>query len=210
MRHLFTLLFLALAACNSTPPALKDDDGPKSQVISVLSNGWHTAIILPGPKVRETGLLPESADFPEAAFLEFGWGDEVYYPAKDPTFEMAWSAAMTPTPAVMHVAVRSMAPYSFDNFDVIELSLSEKGFRHLLEAIANEFERPEGGRAASVSAGLYPESHFYKAKGEFHIFNTCNTWTARMLQAGGVNISPSGISTANELMDRLGRTVGSA
>ena len=37
----------------------------------------------------------------------------------------------------------------------------------------------------------------------------CNTWTARMLRAGGVNLLPSGVITADELMARLRAAVGS-
>ena len=57
-----------------------------------------------------TGLLPEAADFPDAAFLEFGWGDRTYYPAKKKTLGMTLAAALVPTPAVMHMAGHATAP----------------------------------------------------------------------------------------------------
>ncbi len=209
----FTILWVIsgfwLAACSSTSPGLKADTGPRTQTISVISNAWHTAIVLPGPKVVKTGLLPESADFPDAAFLEFGWGDRVYYPADEPTFEMALTAAMTSTPAVMHIAVRSQAPYSYEGLEVIDVALTKEGFTLLVKAIAGELKRPQGGRTEPVSTGLYPQSYFYEAKGSFHLFNTCNTWTARMLQTGGLELSPTGVSSANELMARLRRAVAS-
>ena len=74
---------------------------------------------------------------------------------------------------------------------------------------SEESERPRGGRAEPISRGLYLDSNFYKARGTFHLFNTCNTWTARMLRAGGVNLSPSGVITADELVARLRAAVGS-
>ncbi len=55
----------------------------------------------------------------------------------------------------------------------------------------------------------YPDSNFYDARGRFHLFNTCNTWTARTLRAGGVNLSPSGVITADELVVRLRAAIGS-
>ena len=58
-----------------------------------------------------------------------------------------------------------------------------------------------------MSRGLYPDSLFYNARGAFHLFNTCNTWTARKLKQGGVAISPSGVVTADGLMRRLRRAV---
>ena len=83
------------------------------------------------------------------------------------------------------------------------MALTEGGFLNLVEALAAGFERPAGGRAEAISRGLYPDSRFYNALGEFHLFNTCNTWTARVLRAGGLALSSSGIITADGLMARL-------
>ena len=196
-----------LATCETAPPPPPDDDGPRSRLIQVASNGWHAAIVVPAPALADTGLLPETADFPDAAFLEFGWGDRVYYPAKEKTLGMTLAAALAPTPAVMHMAGLAAAPKDRGSgMEVVPVALTEAGFLNLIEALAAEFERPAGGRAKAVSRGLYPDSHFYNALGEFHLFNTCNTWTARMLRAAGVGLSPSGIVTADGLMARL-RTV---
>ena len=153
--------------------------------------------------------LPEAGDFPEAAYLEFGWGDRIYYRAKDPGPAIALEAALTPTPAVMQVTGHTRPPLQLpDGDEVVSLALTQIGLRGLFEAIAGDFTRPEGNRAAPLSPGLYPNSRFYEAEGSFHLFNTCNTWTARMLQAGGVALSPSGVTTADELMDRLRVAVG--
>ena len=194
-----------LAACAATPPPPSLEDGPPVHTVAVASNGWHTAIVVSRPGVAATGLLPEVDDIPDAIFLEFGWGDRVYYPAKDPTVGMALGAALTPTPAVMHMAGRSHAPVAGQgNPDVVLVRLTQDGFEHMVRAIAGEFTRPEGGgRAQAISKGLYRNSKFYEAEGSFHLFNTCNTWTARMLWAGGVKLSPSGVVSADDLMARL-------
>ena len=195
-----------LATCETAPPPIApDDDGTAHPyVIQVASNGWHTAIVVPAPALASTGLLPEAEDFPGAAFLEFGWGDRVYYPAKEKTIGMTLSAALVPTPAVMHMAGLATAPRDGGSSrEVVTVPSTEAGLLNLIEALAAEFERPADGRAAFVARGLYPGSKFYHARGSFHLFNTCNTWTARMLRAAGVAISPSGIVTADGLMARL-------
>ncbi len=194
-----------LGACAAPLPASETE--ARDQVVYVVSNGWHTAIVVPA--LRASEFLPEAGDFPEAAYLEFGWGDRVYYRAKDPGLAVALEAALTPTPAVMHVTVRPRPPMQIpDGDEVVSLALTKSGLRGLIEAIAGDFTRRQGNRAAPLSPGLYPLSRFYEAEGSFHLFNTCNTWTARMLQAGGVALSPSGIVTADDLMDRLRRAVG--
>ena len=78
-----------------------------------------------------------------------------------------------------------------------------------MRAIAGAFERQAGPRAKPVSRGLYPHSHFYDAHGAFHLLNTCNTRVARMLRAGGLDISPAGIVTGADMMVRLRAVVGS-
>ena len=194
-----------LATCETAPPpTTPDDDSPRTHRIQVASNGWHTAVVVPAPALTATGMLPEAADFPGAAFLEFGWGDRVYYPAKEKTVGMTLAAALAPTPAVMHMAGLAATPRAGGSSrEVVTVGLTETGFLSLIEALAAEFERPAEGRASSVARGLYPGSRFYNARGSFHLFNTCNTWTARMLHAAGVAISPSGIVTADGLMTRL-------
>ena len=198
------------AACALGPPLPPADNGPLSHAVSVFSNGWHTAIVVSRRDVVAAGLLPEADDFPDAAFLEFGWGDQVYYPAKKKTFGMALDATLTATPAVMHMAGLARSPeQTYASSEIVTVAMTESGLRHLVRAIAGEFNRPEGGRAYPVSSGLYPDSNFYSARGSFHLFNTCNTWTARMLRAAGVNLSPSGVITADDLVARLRAAIGS-
>jgi uncharacterized protein (TIGR02117 family) len=193
-----------LATCATITSLPPPDDGPRTHLVQVVSNGWHTAIVIPRRKLISTGLLPEANDFPGASFLEFGWGDREYYPAKDATLGMALAAALVPTPAVTHMAALARAPgLTYPGSEVVPVPLTESGFRYLVGAIAGEFKRPKGARAEPLSRGLYPHSNFYEAHGTFHLFNTCNTWTARMLRAGGVKLSPTGIITADELMSRL-------
>ena len=207
------LLAGILAAC-APAPLLAGDDGDPVHDIRVVSNGWHTAIVVRRAEVLATGLLLEADDFPDAVLLEFGWGDRVYYPSRENTVGMTLGAAFAPTPAIMHIAGLPDWPEQLPpGWEVVPLALSEAGFRAMIGAIAADIQRPESGRAAPVSRGLYGDSHFYDAHGEFHLFNTCNTWTANMLRAGGVAVSPSGVVTADQLISRLeaaleGRPVG--
>lgn len=201
-RSVFVTVLGLLAACAADPPLVRDK-GPRTEAVRVVSNGWHTSIVVARPALDAAGLVPEARDV-TGDFVEFGWGDRVYYPSKDPSIGMALSAALKPTPSVMHVAGLNRPPEAqYTGVEVITVKLSLTGLRNLIGAIAGEFKRPPDRPAAPVSRGLYRDSYFYDARGLFHLFNTCNTWTARTLRAGGVPISARGIITADDLVAGL-------
>jgi uncharacterized protein (TIGR02117 family) len=192
-----------LAACAGVPvPPAPADDGPRDHVIYVISNGWHTGIVLvrddiPPPRI------PEAADIPDATYLEFGWGDREYYPSPRPTAGMALAAALTPTSAVVHLAGRATPPQSVaPDIEVLAVPVSTVGLERLTARLDAAFDRPDDGPAEPVAPGLYPDSRFYPAHGTFHLFNTCNTWIARKLAAAGVPVSTD-VITADALMQRL-------
>ena len=212
MRSLATMLALAgwLVACSAAPATPAVENGAATMNVYVLSNGWHTAIVLPRSSVVDTGMLLEAADIPGAAFLEFGWGDRAYYMAEEPSFGMAVDAALSPSSSVIHMAGLSLEPKAaYPKSETITLKLTWGEFERLVRAVSDVFRRPNGARAKPIAPGHLPMSHFYEAHGEFHLFNTCNTWTARMLEASGIRMSPAGIVTAKELMAQLRKAIRS-
>jgi uncharacterized protein (TIGR02117 family) len=187
------LLGLLLLTAGALAPAAAE------RTIWVTSNGWHTGIVIARADLP-AGAIPETADFPAAAYFDFGWGDMEYYPAPRKTLGMTLGAAL-PGPAVVHLTGLPGHPSRFfPSNETIALRLSEHGFRRLVAYLAATFERRGGARAAPNARGLYPYSSFYPATGQFHLFNTCNTWTARGLAAAGLAVRASGVQRAEELM----------
>jgi len=199
------VLALLLTACAAAPPAPPPSQtylGAKT-VIFVTSNGWHSGIIVAKADLPPDR-LPETADFPEARFLEFGWGDAVFYPAKQVTLGKSLRAVLVPTPAVVHVVGLSAEPARFfPKTEVVSLPIDDENFGRLIEFVDASFERSGAARTAATGPGLYATSRFYPAKGSFHLFNTCNTWTARALAAAGFDVSASGTSRAEALMQQV-------
>jgi len=202
-RLLVVCVSLLAAACRSEPVVSTPSaaaPGEARVTIYVVSNGWHSAIVVPRAALPP-GAIPEAADFPAAAYLSLGWGDAEYFPERDPTTEMALRAALRPTPAVLHLAGLSSHPGRvFPADEVVELEATGQGFEALIAYLDAVFDRDGAERVEASEPGLTRFSLFYPAKGEFHLFNTCNTWTARGLQAGGWPIRVSGTVTAEELM----------
>jgi Protein of unknown function (DUF2459) len=104
----------------------------------------------------------------------------------------------------MHLVGLHQPPQqSYPEGEVLAIALTAAELDRMTAGIDADFERPLGGRATAIGPGLYPDSRFYRARGRFHLFNTCNTWTARKLAAAGLALSPNGVITAGDLMRRL-------
>ena len=203
------LLALVVGACSAEragPLRSEIDRLPSTaerHTIFVTSNGWHSSIVLARADLPP-GRIPEGADFPKARFLEFGWGDAEYYPAKNVTLGMTLRAAVVPTPSVVHIAGLAVAPARrYPSAEVVPLALDAKRLGRLVDFIDATFERRGRARATAIGPGLYPDSRFYPATGQFHLLNTCNTWTARGLAAAGFDIAEPGMARAEALMRQV-------
>jgi uncharacterized protein (TIGR02117 family) len=173
-----------------------------AQRIWVASNGWHSGIVLARADVPES-VIPEIADFPQARFFEFGWGDAEFYPAREAGAWLALRAAF-PGPAVMHVAGLPDHPARiWPQVTILPFAVDTQGLRRLLVFLRNSFDRAGAGRAEVTARGIYPFSLFYPATGRFHLFNNCNTWTAQALTAMGLGASLGGVNTAEDLISRI-------
>ena len=198
---------LLTVACQSSSVVSTPGEAPESAedavTIYVTSNRWHSAIVVSRESLP-AGSIPEAADFPHAIYLSLGWGDAEYYPAGQPTFGMMLRAAFQRTPAVVHLAgLRSQPQDAFPMDEIVELRIPKHEFRNIVVYLDGTFARDGSKRAQSVALGLHGFSLFYRAKGDFHLFNTCNTWTARALRAGGLPIQVFGTVSAEDLMAQV-------
>jgi len=174
--------------------------------IFISSNGWHTGIAIAIADIPD-GRIPEAADFAGAVYLEFGWGNAEFYPTPDPGIGMTLRATF-PGPAVVHVGPLDAPPgEAFSDVEAISLLLDAEPFRLLIDYLHESFERDGKGRVWPSARGIYRFSMFYPATGRFHLFNTCNTWTARGLAAAGFDIRVAGVQRAEDLMQQL-RDIG--
>lgn len=203
------LLLAGLAACAATPiaPAASIEAPPASRTLHVVGHGWHTGIVLRAADVPADA-WPARGDFPDAQYLEVGWGDRDYYPAADPGAWLALKAAFWPTPGVLHVvAFNGAVEGYFGAAEVIELSVSEKGLQKLIEHVRASHELDAAGRPIQLGPGLYGRSRFYASREHFHLFKTCNVWVAAALREAGLPLTPALTISAGSLMARL-RAIG--
>jgi uncharacterized protein (TIGR02117 family) len=164
-------------------PTSKSDE----VTIYIVSHGWHTGIVVPRNQLGEhLAFIPQQMG--EYAFYEFGWGEKDFYQAPENTIPLALQAALWIDDSTMHVAAVPMVPDRyFPSSETVTLQVSTDGLQNLVTAIAASFATDAHGKALYTGNGLYGErSAFFDGTGRYHFFNTCNTWTARMLGTAGV------------------------
>jgi uncharacterized protein (TIGR02117 family) len=175
-----------------------------------VSNGWHTAVVVEGDRLPP-GRWPQRAAFGERRYLEVGWGDRDAYLADRMTVRLALKAAFASRGSALLVAAfDEPVPERFRGIDVIELRVSARGLDGLAEFIEASHAGDAAGRPVRLEPGWTGSSAFYLARGRFHLLNTCNSWTARALQAAGLPLRPALTLTAYHLMQQvtpLGRPV---
>jgi len=191
-------------ARSSEPPARNPAVGLSAQKeIFVASNGWHSAIFIARSAIP-VDADSVAADFPAAYYLGFGWGDADYFSKRDPGVLTLLGAALQPTPSVLHVTGLPTHPRdAFPKGEVIGLRVPADGFRALLGFLNATFARDGAGRVIVHAPGLHSYSTFYRATGDFHLFNNCNSWTARGLAAAGIPIDSDSILRAAGIMEAL-------
>lgn len=157
--------------------------------IYVVSHGWHTGVVILKENLGdELKFLHEH--FGISPYYEIGWGDKGFYEAEEITIQLTLQALFIPTPSVLHiVAVPSDPEKYFSGSEVIKIPISKEAHAILNRSISNTFKKDIKGELIKTRRGLYGKSFFFVAKGSYYITNTCNTWTARILEEAGLPIS---------------------
>ncbi|MDQ6626241.1 MAG: DUF2459 domain-containing protein [Verrucomicrobiota bacterium] len=179
----------------------------------VSSHGWHTSIIVSRRDIP-AGAWPRrvaNETFSGFEFLEVGWGDRKFYTAPKPNAAMALDAVLSPGPSVLHVVglnapIQTALPWSA----LVRVSATRENLARLCRALGESFEPDSTGAAVAVGKGLYGKtSWFYAARGRYYLFNTCDTWTARMMRAGGLpaDTSVAGTWSAGAVIAQARRLV---
>ncbi len=204
-------LILTLFGCAtaSDPPR---GDGGAWRSFYVVNHGLHTGLVIARPDLLQ--VLPALVEaFSDGDFIEFGWGDEDFYRAPQAALSLALGALFGSKASVLHaVRIDGDPRRRFATSEVIEVWVTEDGYRRLLAFVAGTFTLSATGTLAVLGPGLYGKSRFYQAEGRYSLSYTCNTWVAEALAASGCPMSPKAVITAGNAMSQLRRatTVGAS
>lgn len=195
-----TLTFLCSGCAVSNNGDCPVDKQTSAKTIHLVSHGWHVGIVVKRSDIPND-VWPNYKGFNNAEYLEIGWGDRDFYQTPTPHFGITLKAILLPTPSVLHiVAFNNSVTSYFPHSKIIMIRLSDAGFQRLISYIAVSFDKDPVGNAVPSGAGLYGVSQFYRSRDTYHLFRTCNVWTARALHAAGCPARPFLAITEGNLM----------
>lgn len=194
-------LVLMAVRCHLPRQTVSPGEEPDStSAIYVVQHGWHAGIGIRRTHVPDSR-WPVLEAYPDARYLEVGWGEARYYPGQS---RGAWGvlrAGAWPTGSVVHVVpIDGPVPERFSKQTVVRIPVSPAEIDALISFVAETFVVDSAGHAAVVAPGYYADSRFYKSPLTYHAFNNCNHWAAAALEAAGCNVSPRWTFTVGQVV----------
>lgn len=122
-------------------------------------------------------------------YLSFGWGEENFYINTptwgDLTFKNAFKAMFLKSSTLMHIT-----RYKSVGSDWVEIKITESELEKLNDYLQNTFSTDEHGMKILLEdQGYTAIDDFYKAKGSYSCFKTCNTWVNSGFKESGLKSS---------------------
>jgi uncharacterized protein (TIGR02117 family) len=171
-------------------------------------NNFHAEIILPVSNEafdwrQQLDLQQLGQDANKYKYLSFGWGDRQFFMNSSFDPITIFDVLFLPGPSVMHVWGHSTPKLQLGSaFELKQVNLSKAEYLKLTEFINNSFQRSADNQAIYIKQGLYKDSSFYEAKGNYSFFRTCNAWTAEALRVADVN-TPVWPALASAVMNQI-------
>ncbi len=171
---------------------------PGPAEVFVVGRGWHTDIAVPASALDG----PASqliADLQGVRFVSVGFGERQFYMNRHPSFGGMLTALLPSQSALLVTTLRAAPPAAFGAEHVVRVAVSVAARQRIVAAIWHELETTPDGMPRRLAPGPYPGSVFYASRGTYDALNTCNTWTADTLRAGGLPM-PAGVLFASSVM----------
>ncbi|MXV38212.1 DUF2459 domain-containing protein [Flavobacteriaceae bacterium Ap0902] len=192
LKTLFTILVLPLAYLiigliifYITVNSDFKQDLKSDYTVYLHTNGVHLDITFDKNRIPEDSILGLFTTA-ENQYISFGWREENFYlntpEWKDLTFKNAFKAILMRSPSLMHVT-----RYNTVQPDWTPIHLNQKQYNKLLREITQTFQKDAENHVILLEDASYSSiDEFYRAKGSYHLFNTCNTWVNRAFKNSGL------------------------
>lgn len=202
------ILFLAGACAGPVKSLYPPSAGETPRIVYVINHGaLHTGLAVKRSDIPR-GVWPAHRDYSRFKYLEVGWGDDDGY-RKPLTSGIALKALAGSKRTVLLSDGFSTLRAKLDHpkFSIIEVDLSAGGFAQLCQHIEQTYALDGAGQPIRLG------KRWYRARGTYSAFRTCNTWVASGLRRAGCPITPAYCLTPGPLLRQVrkfGRVVPSS
>lgn len=149
-----------------------------AETLYFLKGKIHTELAVSTDSIRD--LRPELVEHVDTDLVLVGWGEKSYFGNPDKTVLGTMKAMLLPTSATIKLE------------GVSEATLSTKGRVETMEISTDEQQRLLAFIDYTAgSARFHKEidnARYFRARGTYTAFNTCNNWTGRALNHAGVDV----------------------
>jgi hypothetical protein len=193
-------LLCATACAGPTKSLYPPRVGEAPRKVYVINHGaLHTGLAVKRSDIPR-GAWPASRDYFGFKYLEVGWGDDDGY-RKPLTSGIAFRALAGSKRTVLLADGFGTLRAKLEDpkISMVEVALSARGFARLCQHIEQTYALDETGRPIRLGKG------WYRARGTYSAFNTCNTWVASGLRQAGCPITPGYCLTPGPLMQQVRR-----
>ncbi len=185
--------------------------GETTVTVHILNNGFHTDLAVPRAALEAKGgaLAEASRSLGRGDWILIGWGDATFFVDQTPmetrlldglrAFFWPGNASVVMLDPELGDPTRRFSP---DRRRSLRLS------PRALAAMLSRVEEPlilDDGRPVLSTARPGDGARFFRSRETFWIGYLCNSWTARVLNAGGLPVRPLRAVTAGEVVATLDR-----
>ncbi|MCP4187675.1 MAG: DUF2459 domain-containing protein [Gammaproteobacteria bacterium] len=189
--RLFLLLsvsFIIAGCANKSLEPYLENYADFAESVYVIDHGRHTALVVKSEDIIERIGLADTF-YNSFRFIEIGRGDAGFYREIEPQISTTLKALFLSTPAVLHLRAYNYPPYKrYPLSHTLKIRLSRTALDKLMTAVTASFEL-ENKQAIELSEGSDKNSRFFQASGTYHLFYSCNNWTADMIEQADYPIS---------------------
>ncbi|AFM03173.1 Protein of unknown function (DUF2459) [Bernardetia litoralis DSM 6794] len=167
--------------------------------IYITSNGFHSDVVIPIQTETNFFKILNQDSFINSylgntnsyKWLSIGWGDKGFYKesynGNFPSVSSCLNAALVPSETLMHLDFYRNNLKESKNCKKIKLKKGE--YQSLLQHIVESFRTVKKDSKNKITKfirlpqkGYSNSDYFFEAKGSYHLFYTCNSWTNEGLQ----------------------------
>lgn len=198
---IFPIIFLFLNTSTLTQENFSELAESEFEVY-LIKQYWHTAIVINSKDIDEQKYRFKKY-FNDYNLIDFGWGDELFYQTPDFDLVLGARAILKPTSSTLRIEGIRLTKEEFFQYSeiVVRLYVSKEQLEKILDFIEFTFDKDKDDYV--ILNSIANKIFFFKSKGKYHLFNTCNTWLARGLKQAGFDVDTSIVLTEQLFKEAL-------